>query len=109
MVAKLENGVVCTIEVAATLPATASPIDKHEIIARRGVACDRAVDTQVPQHSVYVFSEKGEEAYTDTDYELYGLSEEDTAVVRQAFLAAGDAVYAKSLCSAAEALGRADI
>ncbi len=109
MVATLANGVVCTIEAAATLPENADPIDKHEIIARRGVACDRAVDTQVPQRSVYVFSENGEEAYTDTDYELYGLSEEDTAIVRQAFLAVTDAEYRKTLYKAAEALGRADI
>ncbi len=109
MVATLENGVVCTIEAAATLPPSATVIDKHEIIARRGVACDRAVDTQVPLQSVYVFTEDGEEAYTDTDYELYGLSEEDAAVVRQAFLATVDAEYAKTLCTAAEALGRADI
>lgn len=109
MVATLANGVVCTIEAAATLPESAAPIDKHEIIARRGVACDRAVDTQVPQSSVYVFAEGCKEAYTDTDFELYGLSEEDAAVVRQAFLAVTDAEYKETLCRAAEALGRADI
>ncbi len=109
MVATLANGVVCTIEAAATLPAQAEKIDKHEIIARRGVACDRTVDTQVPQSSVYVFSDRGAESYTDTDFELYGLTEEDAAVVRQAFLAVTDAEYAKALCGAAEALGRINI
>lgn len=109
MVATLANGVVCTIEAAATLPETAGIIDKHEIIARRGVACDRTVDTQVPQSSVYVFSDCGVETYTDTDYELYGLSEEDAAVVRQAFLSATDGDYAQSLLENAEALGRADV
>ena len=35
------------------------------------MVCDRAVDTQYRQQSVYVLGER-EEAYTDNDFELYG-------------------------------------
>ena len=48
------------------------------------MVCDRAVDTQYRQQSVYVLGER-EEAYTDNDFELYGLDERETALVRQAF------------------------
>lgn len=84
--AKLENGIVCTVEVSSTLSAGAAPIDKHEIIARQGVACDRVVDTQVPQSSIYVFTDKeNADTYTDVDFELYGLSADEVAIVRHAF------------------------
>lgn len=81
----LSSGVVCTLELAATLRPGQAPIDKHEIISERGVACDRAVDTQVPQQSIYTFGACGEKTYLDTDFELFGCSPEETAVVRSAF------------------------
>ena len=89
---KLENGVVCTIEASATLPCDAKDIDKHEIIAEKGVACDRVVDTQIPQSSIYLFSDKKvPKEYMDVDAELYGLNVDEAAVVRQSFdLAAND-------------------
>lgn len=85
LVLHLENGVICTIEVASTLAKNAQTIDKHEIIAGKGVAVDKVVDTQVNQNSVYLFSDEELDAYTDTDYELYGLSTEEVAIVRSAF------------------------
>ncbi len=104
VVLTLSNGVVCTLELAATLPEGATPIDKHEIIARRGVACDRVVDTQVPAQSLYLFSEEEIAAYTDTDYELYGLCDADVALVRQAFRAVTDPDFANALCALAQSL-----
>ncbi len=85
VIAKTADGYICTLEMAATLGADAAYIDKHEIIAAGGVACDRAVDTQVPQSSVYVFGKDGDTAYTDVDAELYGLDAEQAAAVRAAF------------------------
>lgn len=82
-----ENGIVCTIELAATLKTGEAPKEKHEIISRRGTACDIVVDAQLKQASIYVFGEENQN-YTDTDFELYGLSEEDIAVVRAAFAVA---------------------
>ncbi|MHB8897440.1 MAG: hypothetical protein ACYC6Y_01695, partial [Thermoguttaceae bacterium] len=81
---RLENGVVCSIEAATTLPAGTGMKDRHEIIARRGVASDRVVDTQVPQSSVYVWSQDGTAEYTDTDAELAGFDTESAALVRAA-------------------------
>lgn len=83
-IARCEDGVVCTIEVAATLAAGDSEKGKHEIIAQRGTACDIAVDTQLSQDSVYVFGEENRK-YTDVDFELYGLSAKEISVVRAAF------------------------
>lgn len=86
VIAKTKKGYVCTFELANTLKPGASIIDKHEVIAEKGVICDRAVDTQVPQSSIYVFGSDGEcNTYTDVDAELFGLDADSCAKVRQAF------------------------
>lgn len=87
VIAVTEDKVVCTIEISATLPSGEIPKDKHEIISQRGIACDIVVDAQLRQDSVYVFS-NGNKKYTDVDFEIFGLSVEETAIVRAAFAAA---------------------
>ena len=42
------------------------------------------VDAQLKQDSIYVFGQENKK-YTDVDFELYGLSIEEIAVVRAAF------------------------
>ncbi len=88
-IAETENGCVCTIELGATLENGQSDIDKHEIITDNGVACDRVVDTQIPQNSIYVFGKSGT-LYTDTDAELYGYAEIEINTIRNAFALAKD-------------------
>lgn len=88
-IAETENGCVCSIELGATLDESATDIDKHEIITDNGVACDRVVDTQVPQNSIYVFG-KNDATYLDTDAELFGYSEIEINTIRNAFLLAKD-------------------
>ena len=83
-IATTEDGVVCTIEISATLKKGEIEKDKHEIISQRGIACDVVVDAQLKQDSVYVFGNENKK-YTDVDFELYGLSIEEIAVVRAAF------------------------
>lgn len=86
IIVKLDSGIVCTIEAAAALPQEAEAIDKHEIISQKGVACDRVVDTQIPQHSIYLYTqEKHPTTYMDVDFELYGYRIEDVALIRQSF------------------------
>ncbi len=89
-IAETDCGCVCTLELACTLGDGERDIDKHEIITDSGIACDRVVDTQVPQSSIYVYGKNGAD-YTDVDAELYGLSEYDVTVVRNAFAAARSA------------------
>lgn len=81
---RLANGVVCGIEAGAGLPTGSAMVDRHELIARRGVACDRVVDSQVPQSSIYAFTGAGAATYTDTDAELFGLSADAIDLVRAA-------------------------
>lgn len=83
-IATCEDGVVCTIEISATLKKGEPVKDKHEIISQRGIACDIVVDAQLKQDSIYIFGDENKK-YTDVDFELYGLSIEETAVVRAAF------------------------
>ena len=83
-IATAEDDIVCTIEVSATLSKGEIPKDKHEIISQRGIACDVVVDAQLKQDSIYVFGQENKK-YTDVDFELYGLSIEEIAVVRAAF------------------------
>lgn len=84
VIATTKKSVVCTIEISATLKKDEKPIDKHEIISQRGIACDVVVDAQLKQDSVYVYGNENKK-YTDVDFELYGLSIEDITVVRSAF------------------------
>lgn len=90
VIARLANGVVCGIEASAMLPPGTAMLDRHELIARRGVASDRVVDTQVPQQSVYLFTPQGTQAYTDCDAELFEWAADDVALVRAALEAFKD-------------------
>ncbi len=84
-IANAEDGVVCTLEIAATLEKGERAKDKHEVISQRGIACDIVVDSQLAQDSIYVFGAE-KKKYTDVDFELYGLSIPEIAMVRSAFL-----------------------
>ncbi len=86
IIVRLKNGCVCSVEVGTTLSprATTDTIDRHELIGRRGTASDRVVDTQIPQNSIYLFREGTTQVWTDTDAELFGLSEDEINVVRAA-------------------------
>ena len=83
-IATTTDGIVCTIEISATLAKGEIEKDKHEIIAKRGTACDVVVDAQLKQDSIYVFGKENKK-FTDVDFELYGLSVKDIAIVRGAF------------------------
>lgn len=85
VIVRLASGVVCGVEVGVTLPAGTETLDRHELIARRGVACDRVVDSQVAQNSVYTFTASGAKQYTDVDAELFGLATDDVSLVRAAY------------------------
>ena len=85
VIVRLANGAVCGVEAGAALPAGTAMIDRHELIARRGVACDRVVDTQVPQDSIYALTGGGTSRYTDTDAELFGLEPAEVLLVRAAY------------------------
>lgn len=84
VIATAEDQIVCTVEISATLAKGEIAKDKHEIISQRGIACDVVVDAQLKQDSIYVFGAENRK-FTDVDFELYGLSIEDIAVVRSAF------------------------
>ena len=85
ILARFANGMSASVECGSKLPAGADPMDRHEIIARRGVASDRTVDTQVPQASIYEFTADGEKRYTDTDTELFGFALDEILTIRAAF------------------------
>ncbi|MCD4831402.1 MAG: hypothetical protein K8R02_06290 [Anaerohalosphaeraceae bacterium] len=85
IIIKLQNGMSCSVECSVMLPEGAKPVDRHEIIAERGVASDRVVDTQVPQSSIYTFTNNGSECFTDTDAEIFGLDTDSVNQTRAAF------------------------
>lgn len=82
---RLASGVACGLEISLTLPEGSALMDRHEIIARRGVASDQVVDSIVRPHSLYVVSQDGVQTFRDTDDELFGLAEDEAALVREAF------------------------
>ena len=85
VLAKLANDVNVSVEIGAGLPKGESGYDRHEIIAKRGVACDQTVDTHTPHASIRCYGAKGAEEFTDVDTELFGLSYEEIWNVRAAF------------------------
>jgi hypothetical protein len=84
-IVKLENGFSCSVECSVMLPQGAAKIDRHEIIARRGVASDQVVDTQLPQSSIYTYTSDAAKNFTDVDAEIFGLSQADVHLVRAGF------------------------
>ena len=85
VLAKLANDVNVSVEIGAGLSKGAEPYDRHEIIAKRGVACDQTVDTHTPHASIRCWDAKGAVEYTDVDTELFGLTYEEVWNVRAAF------------------------
>ena len=85
VLAKLANDVNVSVEVGAGQPRSEAAYDRHEIIAKRGVACDQTVDTHTPHASIRVSNAKGMEEFTDVDTELFGLTYEEIWNVRAAF------------------------
>ena len=85
VLAKLANDVNVSVEIGAGLPKGEAPYDRHEIIAKRGVACDQTVDTHTPHASIRCYGAEGAVEYTDVDTELFGLSYDEIWNVRAAF------------------------
>ena len=85
VLAKLANDVNVSVEIGAGLPKGETPYDRHEIIAKRGVACDQTVDTHTPHASIRCWDRSGAAEYTDVDTELFGMTYEEIWNVRAAF------------------------
>ena len=85
VLAKLANDVNVSVEIGAGLPKGEAGYDRHEIIAKRGVACDQTVDTHTKHESIRCWGSDGMEEYTDVDTELFGLSYDEIWNVRAAF------------------------
>jgi hypothetical protein len=85
VILRLDNGALCSIEAGIQMPPDTPLIERHEIIAQRGVASDLVVDTNVPQSSIYCYSNEGERRYTDVDMELYGFDDLQIDHIRSAF------------------------
>ena len=86
VLAKLANDVNVSVEVGTGLPKGAEGYDRHEIIAKRGVACDQTVDTHTKHASIRCWGDKdGMAEYTDVDTELFGLTYDEIWNVRAAF------------------------
>ncbi|PAW79619.1 MAG: hypothetical protein B9S32_03525 [Verrucomicrobia bacterium Tous-C9LFEB] len=84
IILSLSNGVVASIEASILQPAGSTRQDRHEVIASRGVTCDRVVDTQVAQESIYLYQSQNPTSYTDTDAELFGFPTETVTLIRAA-------------------------
>ena len=85
VLAKLANDVNVSVEIGTGLPKGAEPYDRHEIIAKRGVASDQTVDTHTKHCSIRCWNAGGMADYTDVDTELFGLATDEIWVVRAAF------------------------
>lgn len=85
VILRLDNNILCSIEISTQMPSGSDLVDRHEIIAQRGVASDLVVDTMIPQNSIYTYTEKGEQRYRDVDEELFGFDEPQIDHIRSAF------------------------
>ena len=85
IVLRLDNDILCSLELSVQAPAGSPQVERHELVAERGVASDLPVDSQIPPRSIYEFTNSSQYQYNDTDMELYGISEEEIDHVRAAF------------------------
>lgn len=85
IIIKLSNKVIESVEVGNLLPDGKSDIERHEVVARRGVANDIPVDVQIPQQSIFTFTTDGETGYRDVDFELFGFSEKEIHHIRSRY------------------------
>ena len=85
VLAKLANDINVSVEIGTGLPKGELGYDRHEIIAKRGVACDQTVDTHTPHASIRCWDTEGAVEYTDVDTELFGMTYEEIWNVRAAF------------------------
>jgi hypothetical protein len=85
VILRLDNNAICSIEAGIQMPPDTPLIDRHEIIAQRGVTSDLVVDTQIPQSSIYSYTKGGEKHYTDVDMELFGFDGFQIDHIRSAF------------------------
>lgn len=53
----------------------------HELITDQGLVSDRVADTVIAQQALNLYTNDGYEFFTDSDFLLYGLSEEDQELV----------------------------
>ena len=104
ILARFKNGMSASVECGSKLPAGSDVLDRHEIIARRGVASDRGVDTQVPQSSIYEWTTDGTKTFTDVDTELFGLPNDEIWIVRAAYAVLMKAELASEWRAAADAM-----
>ncbi|MHB1156254.1 MAG: hypothetical protein ACYC26_05375 [Phycisphaerales bacterium] len=87
VILRLADGAACGIEIGRAPAGVQTSVDRHEAIAQRGVASDQVVDCEVRPGSLYVLTDSTTTTYTDVDHELFGLNEQQTAIVRAAFAA----------------------
>lgn len=82
VMAKTQSGILCQLEIAATLNDQTTPITRHEIVGKEDMICDRSINEQVPVEAVYAFrdDEKYPEAMTDTNLFTLGLAVEENQV-----------------------------
>ena len=85
VLAKLANDINVSVEIGTGLPKGTEPYDRHEIIAKRGVASDQTVDTHTKHCSIRCWNADGAADYTDVDTELFGLATDEIWAVRAAF------------------------
>ncbi|MEI7829994.1 MAG: hypothetical protein WCI31_09500 [Prolixibacteraceae bacterium] len=85
VILRSDNNVLCSIEFGVQIPSGTTLLERHEIIANRGVTSDLIVDAQIPQSSIYTYTHKGESRYTDVDMELFGFDDLDIDHIRSAF------------------------
>lgn len=87
VILRFEGNATVILEAAATQKDGAEAAERHEVFTDHGMVNDQAIDTQVKQQSLYEFVEGKTAAYTDVDFELYGLKVDEVARVRAAYAA----------------------
>ena len=81
----LDTGTVCILELSAALPPDADPVYKHELTTESGFVSDRAVDTQITPHGMYLMNDDGVEAFDEVDTLTWGLNPDDAQTARAAY------------------------
>ncbi len=78
ILARMDNGRLATLELAATMPEDATPQGKRALYGREGFAADTVVANHIKPEAIYLFTDsKNPTTYTDCAIDLYGYTEEE--------------------------------
>lgn len=76
-IVKLNNGTICSLELAVTMPEGSKERIKRSVFSTNGMSSTVSFDEMLDRDEVHLFADCGEAHFTDIDVPLYGLTTDE--------------------------------